>query len=124
MLGRNEEKANVEVNPGPGQYETKEERKPGWSFPKEERDKAKVTNEPGPGAYEYDQNAVRVKKPEYTFAGKQEAKPAEKTPGPGEYEIKSTVGEGPKIFIIKNKETHIHLNLKENEEFYNIKLSI
>jgi Sperm-tail PG-rich repeat len=85
--------------PGPGKYDPKivtvKEKSPSWVLGKSDKtgNSKNVTAVPGPGAY---LNPVSASGPKWGFGSGKRVKPAtSKVPGPGSYEIKSTVGAIP-----------------------------
>lgn len=56
---------------------------------------------PDPGQYEVDVTKIKPRDPKWSFAKQERNTYVEKEnyPGPGGYEIKSTIGSGPKVYI-------------------------
>jgi hypothetical protein len=91
--------------PGPGQYDanlSNRPKTPSYKIGTSQRDGFKTTGVPGPGQYELNSStslSVRPKSPHWKM-GTSERGPlstCERTPGPGNYNISSSVGKAPKV---------------------------
>ena len=96
-----------ELTPGPGNYNLRVPSQlvvPSYKFGHEKKGEMALVHSkyvPGPGNYEFKADALHLRHPKFSF-GKEIRGifPAQKTPGPGQYEYAKFVGkEGPKITI-------------------------
>ncbi|CAI2384789.1 unnamed protein product [Moneuplotes crassus] len=89
--------------PGPGNYEDKSHIKDGPQYSMYQRREMRTDQTPGPGDYEY----VEKKGKSVTMGQKFATKEEEDMPGPGNYEGKSHIQEGPQYSMYQKREQRI-----------------
>ena len=80
-----------EDQPGPGNYEMQSKIAEGPKYSIMSKRGQKYNNNPGPGTYE----AKNLKSKPMTMGGKLKNREPEEVPGPGNYEASSKIREGP-----------------------------
>jgi len=102
-IGQRYTESKYEELPGPGNYESKSRISEGPQYSMYQRHEEKYEQTPGPGDYK----EFKEKRGGVTIGQKVKERQAEDMPGPGNYEGKSTVGEGPQYSMYQKRDQKI-----------------
>ena len=104
IIGQRLKDKYVEELPGPGNYEGKTHIGEGAQYSIYQKREQKIEQTPGPGDY----NNPNQEQKGVTIGKRFENKPAEDIPGPGNYQAKSHIKEGPQYSIYQKREQKIN----------------
>ena len=97
--------------PAPGQYEVKSKILEGPTYTMGQKREEKILQSVGPGEYE-----TPVEKGKgVTIGQRMQSKAPEELPAPGDYELKSTIKEGPEYSMMQRREEKIRQTVGPGE---------